>query len=106
MQSHKSPSSMRYAADMERREIIATRRATATSQKEGTASRIITAVPKHNKLGKRYGNPNSRATITFKGGNMMGPMFKTHKVTREIVRPLDKQNWELSMPKHWKEYIG
>ena len=106
MQSHKSPSSQRYAAKMESKEILATRRAQASSQREGTASKFVTAYPKHNKLGKRYGNPNSRATITHSGTKNMGAMYKPHLVTRETVKPLDKQNWELSMPEHWKEYIG
>ena len=101
MPSHKSPSSRRYAEATESREILATRRATAESRKEGTSYHFATAYPKHPKAGRIFTNPNSPHTITFGGKKQMGPMFNPSRVTREITRPLSKMNWELTVPSHW-----
>lgn len=92
-QSHKSPSSIRWAAQRERREILETRRAQAESGREGTTYHFISALPKHPKAGRILSNANSNRTIT--GKTMKGSGYDYRKVTREIARPLGKMNWEL-----------
>jgi len=95
-QSHKSPSSQRWLANLNRREILATRQATATSGKEGTQYHFAVVVPKHPKAGRILSNPSSRKTLT--GGPMKGDLFHPSKVRREIERPLGKMAWELVLP--------
>lgn len=92
-QSHKSPSSQRWIAQRERREILETRRATSESGKEGTQYHFITALPKHPKAGRILSNANSNRTLT--GKVMKGKPYDSRKVVRTIERPLGKMNWEL-----------
>lgn len=102
MPSHKSPSSQRWFANTERREILATRRSTATSAKEGTQYHFATAFPKHPKAGRIYSNYNSNRTLT--GGVMKGRPFNASKLPRgEPSRPLGKMNWELVIPRDYLE---
>lgn len=93
MTSHKSPSSVRWAAQRERREILETRRATAISGLEGTQYHFAVALPKHPKAGRILSNSNSNRTLT--GKVMQGNRFDYRKVVRTIERPLGKMNWEL-----------
>ena len=92
-QSHKSPSSQRWAAQRERREILETRRATTESGKEGTQYHFTTAYPKHPKAGRIYSNFKSSATLT--GGHMKDGPYDHRKVVRTIERPLGSMGWEL-----------
>lgn len=92
-QSHKSPSSQKWIAQRERREILETRRAVSTSGKEGTQYHFISALPKHPKAGRILSNSNSSRTVT--GKNMPGKAYDYRKVVRTIERPLGKMNWEL-----------
>ena len=94
MTSHKSPSAQKWAANTERREIIATRRAVAQDRKEGTQSKFVSAYPKHPKAGRILSSPSSNATLT--GGHMRGSPYDARKVTRSTDTPLGKMNWELS----------
>ena len=96
MPSHKSPSSQRWLANRERREILATRRASAESAKEGTQYTFASALPRHPKMGRHFSNPSSSRTIT--GGNMKDRPYDYRKVTRTIDRPLGQQGWELLAP--------
>ena len=107
MTTHKSPSSVRWLAlkeqrdaQRERREILETRRASATSAREGTQHRFGSALPKHPKMGRHYSNPSSSATIT--GGTMKHKPYDYRKVTQtEPMRPQGKMNWELLLPKNY-----